>query len=81
MYKYLVIWKNIKEKVKGDINCDGKAGDFIEDIMALNRYRIKGTGLSIEQILAGDINNDRIIDFIDDIMQINRYRIGIISIL
>lgn len=72
--KYIVV-------VKGDINCDGKAGDFIEDIMALNRYRIKGTGLSTEQVLAGDINNDRIIDFIDDIMQINRYRIGIISIL
>ena len=67
--------------VKGDINGDGKAGDFIEDIIALNRYRINGTGLTTAQIIAGDINNDGSIDFIDDIMQINRYRIGIISIL
>lgn len=67
--------------VNGDINGDGKAGDFIEDIIALNRYRINGTGLTTAQILAGDINNDGKIDFIDDVMQINRYRIGIISIL
>ena len=67
--------------VKGDINGDGKAGDFIEDIIALNRYRINGTGLTTAGIIAGDINNDGSIDFIDDIMQINRYRIGIISIL
>ena len=69
-----------KISVKGDINGDGEVS-FLEDVIELNRYRIKGKGLTQEQIFAGDINEDGVIDFIDDVIQINRRRIGIVKFL
>ena len=62
--------------VKGDVTGDGQI-DFINDIVAINNYRLgKSENVTEEEKLASDIDGNGIIDFIKDIVAINNYRLG-----
>ena len=62
--------------VTGDTNGDGQAN--IQDIMQVNKHRLKKAQLTGCYLKAGDVNNDGNVN-IQDIMKINKYRLGKIS--
>ena len=66
--------------VRGDVNGDGKI-DFINDIVALNNYRLNLTKLSTESKMAGDIDLNKKIEFITDMVMINNYRLKLTNTL
>ncbi len=64
--------------VAGDSTKDGEAN--MEDIMQINKYRLKKITLDSAAFLAADVNQDNSVN-IYDIMQINKFRLGKVSSL
>lgn len=62
--------------VKGDANGDGKAD--VQDIFTINKHRLNIASLTVEYILASDIDENNLAD-VQDIFKINKYRLGIIT--
>lgn len=58
--------------VAGDANGDGKAD--LNDILKINKHRLKKALLENEYLLAGDVNQDNKAD-LNDILRINKYRL------
>ena len=83
MSKGIVITKGVETKeyvivIKGDVDGNGEVN--FDDILQVNKHRLKKVLLKGAFEIAANVNNDNAIDF-DDILQINKFRLKKITTL